>query len=80
MEILYTLLASEQLAIRWKDGRDAHQVLGSYARITQRQLKRRETLTVFSHPLGEENPFRNHVFAQFACPPAKEFEYRECTI
>src|SRR5437879_7875592 len=69
MEVLHTFLAGEQLAIRGKNRGDTHQILRGDARITQRQFERSQPLAVFPHSLGEENPLRNHVFAQFTCPP-----------
>ena len=74
MEILHTFLAGEQLAIRGKNRGDTHQILGGDARITQCQFERSQPLAVFPHSLGEENPLRNHVFAQFTCPPQGKYE------
>src|SRR6516164_8975655 len=73
MKILHAFLAGEELAVWRKDRRDAHQILGGNTGITQRQFERRQTLAVFPHSLGEENPLWNHVFAQFAYPSGQNF-------
>src|SRR5207253_10919041 len=62
-EELQSFFARDQLAIRWEDRRNAHQVLRGDAGVAQRQLKRGQALFVLSHPFGEKDPLRNHTFA-----------------
>ena len=67
IEVFEPFLARNDFALRWKDGRDAHQVLRGDARIPKGQLKRGQTLLVFAYALGEEELLRDHVFSQFRC-------------
>jgi hypothetical protein len=51
----------------WREnGGNPHQILGSDARVAQRELKRSKAFPMLPDPLGEKNPFGDHVFAQFA--------------
>ena len=51
-EILQTFLAGDQLALWREDGRNPHQVLGSYPGVSQGQLERSKAFFVLPDALG----------------------------
>src|SRR3954463_8922869 len=75
-EKFQSLRSRDDLAVRWKDGRNPNQVLCRDSGIAQCQFERRQPLFMFSHSLGEKNALRDHVFAQFLRSSRKK--YQEC--
>ena len=67
VQVFEAFFARNDLTLRRKNGRHAHQVLRGYARITKGQLKGSETLLVPADALGEEKLLRDHALSQFLC-------------
>src|SRR5262245_60315416 len=77
MEILQPGGTGDQFAVRGKDGRYPDQVLSSDPGVTQREFERSEALTMLADAFGEEDPLRDHVFAQFICLHENEKDDRK---
>jgi hypothetical protein len=65
VQILQAFLARNHLALRRKDGRDAHQVLRGNARIAQGQLKRVNRSLCLPTPLVKKSFFGTMLFPNF---------------
>src|SRR5215475_1452492 len=59
--------AGNKLTIGRENRGDPNQVLSGDACVPQGQLEGCQTLTMLSDSLGEEDPLRDHVLAQFIC-------------
>src|ERR1700740_1653819 len=67
MQELQSSSAGYELAVRRENRGDPDQILSSNACVPQGQLEGSKALAMLAHSLGEEDPLRDHVLAQFIC-------------
>ena len=68
-QIFQALVARQEFALRWENGRDAYQILCCDAGVPERQLKGGQAFLVLADSLGKKDPLGDHVLGQFAIPP-----------